>query len=307
MNVTDAMVLQAVAAHDNKAAAARALGLPRTTLRRRFDQIISHTHEERRIKGSTQLKLNEHVTVKIPDDIDLYLASDLHCGSESSYYKGIENLVAEVAANDKARLILGGDQMEIQPLNYQDCGRTSDSFIDMQIVKTTKGLTPVADKLLMIASGNHGKARLAAVGIDPDLLVASQLNVPYATVPKVIVLKPGRKKAIKVCVGHGASGGMGDGMPELRRFQNVFPGCDIYALGHNHRLYAQDFGALTVDDTGKERWHPSWLCRTGSYLLYAEYARYKMYQPQPVGHLIARIRDGILEDVDVIKIKVVGK
>jgi len=310
-SLTDEQILQALSAYPSKAAAARALRVPVTTFKSAVERLLlkatknSRTWEEWRNRGTTQLKINEHPTYDLPEDVDLYLTGDWHAGAESCYYAGIRLLANEIESNPLARAIHLGDLMEVQPLDYQDGGRNSDSYIDGQIIRTTHGLQQIRDKLLLTVSGNHGKKRLALAGIDPDLIVSSMLGVRYATVPKVAVLKCGGAP-IRVCVGHGKAGGKGDGMPELQHLRNVYPGCAIYALGHNHRLYAKPDGAMRVDDDGKEHWSPSWLCRTGSMLLYAEYARYSIYPPQPVGYLVGVIRGGVLQNVEERKTDVVS-
>jgi len=303
---TDKQLLTLLAKLGTIRAVGREIGVPPTTLGDRIRSIdVFPGFEEYRNRGTTQLPLNQHPVYTSDGDMDLYLASDLHCGSETCHYEGIVELVNEVKDNPKARLVLGGDQMEMQPLDYQDCGRNSDSYIDGQIIRTQKGLEPIKDQILLMLSGNHGKARLAKAGIDPDLIVASTLGVPYATVPKVLTIafKGLKRDPLKICIGHGKSGGMGDGMPELKRMHHSYPHCNIYALGHNHSLYANPNGAITVDDTGKEHYSPWWYCRTGSFMLYAEYARYAMYHPQPIGYVKAKIRYGIIESVETVKVQ----
>ena len=56
------------------------------------------------------------------------------------------------------------------------------------------------------------------------------------------------------------------------------------------------------DENGKESWDPVYMCRTGSFLRYADYARYGGYPPKPCGYLICHVRKGKIKEVEVVKV-----
>jgi hypothetical protein len=292
-------------AGQNKTAAAELLGIPRTTYRRLFDAATGETtagrnYEEYRNRGTTQLPISEGLVVDAPSDFDLYLTSDWHCGAEVCDYAGLRKMIARVEADPTARMIIGGDQMEVTPPGYHDGGRTSDSDIDHQIVRTGNALQPVKDKIDLIYSGNHGGKRiLPRVGIDPDLILTGMLGVNYSTVPTVVQYKT-PEGVIKICGGHGKSGAKNT-LLELHKLRNVYPNCDLYHLGHTHDLYGTQKGGMEYDENGDEHWSQVWFCRTGSFMRYAEYARVAMYEPMPTGYLIAEIRGGQIDAVKEVK------
>lgn len=280
--------------------AAESLGISRFQFRRIIKGLNVRDYEEYRNRGTNQIPMSKGLVVQVPDSFDLFLMSDLHAGSEACDYDGLREAIARCKSSRNARMILGGDQMEMTPPGHHDGGRNSDSDPDHQIIRTAKALEPIKGKIDLIYSGNHGKHRfMAKVGIDPDLLLASMLDAQYSTVPTVVRYVTS-KGHLKVCGGHGKSGGR-NWQAELERMQAIYPNCNLYHLGHTHDLAAEQAGALEYDKHGDEYWSPSWLCRTGSFLKYAEYARYGFMKPKPTGYLIAKIRAGRIESVEAVK------
>lgn len=173
--------------------------------------------------------------------------------------------------------------------------------MDHQIIRTAKALKPYKNRISLIYSGNHGKQRFMKTGgFDPDLMLAAMLDVPYSTVPTVVQYKS-KAGTVKIGGGHGKSGAR-NSLLELQRMRLVYPGCDLYHLGHDHSLFAEHAGGMVYDKKGREHWDATWLCRSGSFLAFAEYARYAMYEPKPMGYLIAKIRSGVIADVEVVKL-----
>ena len=283
-------------------AASAALGISRFQFRRIIKDLnqTQVNYEAYRNRGTTQIPINKGLVIQAPDDFELFLSSDQHAGSESCYYPGLHELVESVRTTKNARLILGGDLMEVTPPGHHDGGRNSDSYIDGQIIRTMDALKPIAQKIDLAYSGNHGKNRLMNVGVDPDLILFSSIGVAYTTVPTVVqyVCPSG---TVKVCGGHGKS--VSDNpLREVRRMREIYPNNHIYHLGHDHSLLAEPDGALEYDGEGNEYWAPAWLCRTGSFLRYSDYARYGLMRPKPTGFLIAKIRNGAVKSVEAIKV-----
>lgn len=208
-------------------------------------------------------------------------------------------MVEKISHTKGSKAIFGGDHMEVTPPGHHDGGRNSDSYIDGQIIRTSEALKSIAHKIDLAYSGNHGKNRLMNVGIDPDLIMFSSLKVAYTTVPTVVqyVMPSG---TLKVCGGHGKT--VADNpVKELRRLREIYPECSIYHLGHDHSLFAEPDGSLKYDTNGDEYWDPTWLCRTGSFLRYSDYARYGLFRPKPTGYLVAHIRKAKIQAIEVVK------
>ena len=292
----------AIARFHSVQAAADALKISRHQFRRILKKADKpkFNYEIWRNRGTTQLLMNKGLVLQAKKDFDLYIASDFHAGSETCYYRGLKQMVDDIRDNPLARAIFDGDLMEVTPPGHHDGGRNSDSYIDGQIIRTSNALQPIKDKIDLIIGGNHGKPRLAGVGIDPDLILCAMLGVPYSTVPKVTqyVTPAGR---VKVCTGHGKSVSQNP-LAEVRKLRTIYPNCHLYSLGHDHSLIAEHDGAMEYDDKGNEHWSEVWLCRSGSFLRYGEYPRVGIMAPKATGYLIARIRGGKIVQVDPVKV-----
>ena len=79
-----------------------------------------------------------------------------------------------------------------------------------------------------------------------------------------------------------------NGDMELIRLRNIFDDADMYYLGHNHQLYAKPIDSFEImkDEEEVKR---QWFVRGGSFIGYAEYARYAMFEPQTKGWVEVRL------------------
>jgi hypothetical protein len=259
------------------------------------DKALSKVSPDQR----TELPLGRGLVVEAPPKFNLYLTSDWHCGQEACAYRELADMVRRIESDPTARVIIGGDQMEMTPPGYHDGGRDSTCYPDQQIIRTSEALRSIQRKIDLLYLGNHGLHRFVNSQIDPDLLLAYSLGVRYAPVPTVIQYRS-KAGVVKIAGGHGRSGAQ-NSLLELNKLQTIFPGCDLYHLGHTHDLYAEQAGAMVFDEEGRERWAGTWMCRTGSFLKYPKYARQAMFKPKPIGYLVARIEGGKVANVEVVK------
>ena len=248
----------------------------------------------------TQLPLGRGLVLDAPADFDLFLTSDWHCGSNVCHYDGLKAMIRRAVETPNARMIISGDQMEMTPPGHHDGGRESTCYPDQQIIRTAEALKPIASRIDLILAGNHGRSRfLQQSQIDPDLILSYTLGVKYSRAPVVTQYRT-PKGTVRIGSGHGKSGAK-NSVLEVEKLAAIFPGCDLYHLGHDHNLFAQQEGGMVYDEDGVEHWSGTWYCRTGSFLRYAEYARFSFYRPKPCGYLIAKIRGGKVADVEVVK------
>jgi len=89
--------------------------------------------------------------------------------------------------------------------------------------------------------------------------------------------------------GHGKSGAK-NGDTELDKMAAVYSEGDVFFLGHNHQLYAKPLDSLKIVDKGEEI-HRRWYCRGGSFLKYADYARYSFYPMIRTGWVTLEFRE----------------
>ncbi len=233
--------------------------------------------------------INQGLLVNCKPDFNLFLWSDQHFGANECNYELAGHIVSEIKNDKNAVVVLGGDLTEAIPRGYKISERGQRDNPDDQIVETSTRLKPIRDKIKLIFKGNHNLLSRGE-STDTDYIIASNLNVPYKTVPTVIQFVTSRG-TVRAAGGHGSSGAK-NGDIELETLKKIFPGCQIYFLGHNHQLYAKQSGSLVYDSEGKEHWEESWIVRTGNCLNYAEYARYSLYAPQRSGCIKFEIRSG---------------
>ena len=80
---------------------------------------------------------------------------------------------------------------------------------------------------------------------------------------------------------------------ELDRLAAVYSEGDVFILGHNHQLYAKPVDSLRIDGD-KEVLHRRWYVRGGSFMMYADYARYSLYPIVRTGWVTIELsQDGI--------------
>lgn len=253
-----------------------------------------------RADEATQLAVGRGLVLDAPATFDLYLTSDWHCGQEVCDYKSLGAMIQRIEDDPKARAIIAGDMMEMTPPGYHDGGRDSTCTPDLQIIRTSERLQCIKKKIDLFYLGNHGLHRFVSVQIDPDLLLAYSLGARYAPVPTMVQYRT-PKGTIRIVGGHGKSGAQ-NSLLELQKLQNIFPDGDLYHLGHTHDLYAEQAGAMVFDEHGLEKWAPTWMCRTGSFLKYPKYARQAFFKPKPTGYLVVHIKDGKIANVEVVKV-----
>ena len=105
-------------------------------------------------------------------------------------------------------------------------------------------------------------------------VLSSELNVPYFKMPGYSKITIG-KSDWNLVSGHGKSGAK-NGDLELNNMAAVYSEGDVFFLGHNHQLYVKPMDSLVIKDD-EETLRRRWYVRGGSFLRYAEYARYSFY------------------------------
>tara|TARA_X000001382_G_scaffold74971_2_gene52469 strand:- start:487 stop:1368 length:882 start_codon:yes stop_codon:yes gene_type:complete len=210
--------------------------------------------------------------------IRVHGATDVHHGAQEHSYDHFNEFIEEVDADPNARWFLNGDNIELIPPNYKISQRGQAMEPDDQHISFRKRIEKIADKLLFIRGGNHDFIRSVNIlGMDISKILADELQVPYFKLPGYTRLQVKSKKWHLVS-GHGRGGGK-NGDLELDKMAAVYTDGDVYFLGHNHQLYAKPIDSITVSDdaTPKEDLKRIWYCRGGSFLDYAEYARYSFF------------------------------
>ena len=205
----------------------------------------------------------------------LHCATDIHHGAVEHHTEKFDEFIDEVDSDPNARWFMNGDNIELIPPNYKIPQRGQCMEPDDQHISFIKRVEKIADKLLFIRGGNHDMERsIRALGFDVTKAMSSSLRVPYFRMPGYSRISIKNRDWYFVS-GHGKGGGK-NGDLELDKMAAVYSDGDVFFLGHNHQLYAKPVDSLKIEDS-EEAIHRRWYCRGGSFLKYAEYARYSFY------------------------------
>jgi predicted phosphodiesterase/ribosomal protein L37AE/L43A len=226
---------------------------------------------------------------KFDKDIRIHGATDVHFGALEHHSEKFQDFIDEIDADPNARWFLNGDNIELIPPNYKISQRGQIMEPDDQHIKFIKRITPIIDKLLFIRGGNHDMIRsINLLGFDVSKIMADMVNVPYFKLPGYTKISVGGTDWYMVS-GHGKGGGK-NGDLELDKMSAVYSDGDAFFLGHNHQLYTKPIDSLIVDGD-EERLHRRWYCRGGSFLKYAEYARYSFFPMIRTGWVTMEFRE----------------
>ena len=208
--------------------------------------------------------------------VKIHGATDVHFGALEHHDSKFQDFIDEIDADPNARWFLNGDNIELIPPNYKISQRGQSMEPDEQHIKFIKRIEPIADKLLFVRGGNHDMIRsVNLLGFDVTKVMADMLQVPYFKLPGYTQITIDNKVHWFLVSGHGKGGGK-NGDLELDKMSAVYSDGDVFFLGHNHQLYSKPIDSLMVENE-EERLHRRWYCRGGSFLKYAEYARYSFF------------------------------
>lgn len=219
--------------------------------------------------------------------INLHCITDVHVGSKVFDRLLFLKVIDKIKKDPNAFWFGNGDMLEFIPPNYHipegdqafDNNEQYEQFVNM--------IRPIKHKCLFVRGGNHDTLRsVRLAGIDIIRVMCDDLEIPYFPFPgyTVINYKSGQ---FTFASGHGKGGGK-NGDLELQRLRNIFPEADMYYLGHNHQLYAKPIDSFEIMKENEEV-RRQWFVRGGSFIGYAEYARYAMFEPQTKGWVEVRL------------------
>ena len=209
------------------------------------------------------------------DPLRIHGLTDVHVGANEFDSRKFNEAVKVIEADDDARWFGNGDLLELIPPHYKISQRSQEIPPDEQYLEFVRLVKPIADKCLFIRGGNHDFLRsFNILDFDVCKVLAEALNVPYFRMPGYSKITIG-KSSWNLVSGHGKSGAK-NGDLELNNMAAVYSEGDVFFLGHNHQLYVKPMDSLVIKDD-EESLRRRWYVRGGSFLRYAEYARYSFY------------------------------
>jgi predicted phosphodiesterase len=141
-------------------------------------------------------------------------------------------------------------------------------------------------QFIAVVTGNHEKRADALTDINPLRVMSDRLRVPYYGNSTVLSWNGKR-----IFVAHGATSGE---MTDFNKVLNTHEGLDAVVLAHTHQLSHKRVRRFYPDGHARLVERQIELVRCGSFLKNADYARFALHSPTPMGSAFLRMTDGQL-------------
>lgn len=205
------------------------------------------------------------------DTVKLTFIGDVHLGGRDCDVKLLRRCIKKIK-DDKDHYWFGmGDYAEFinmtdkrfDPAELEEGTRADvlNKLMARQADRVVAELEPIKDTCLGLLEGNHEKKLELRSGVDPyenicrDLRhkVEWDLRLGYCAIVKIRIERKGSTgtQKIKVCMHHGRGGGRrtGGSVNSTEDMARIFPFCNIYVRGHDHRRYAIVESVVDVADS----------------------------------------------------------
>ena len=210
------------------------------------------------------------------EGIRIHGLTDVHVGAVEHDFKKLQEAIDIIEKDDDARWFGNGDLLELIPPHYKINQRGQDIPPEEQYLEFARLVAPIKDKCLFIRGGNHDYIRsFNILDFDVCKVLAKEIGVPYYRMPGYTRINV-QGSSYNLVSGHGKSGGK-NGDLELDKMAAVYSQGDVFFLGHNHQLYVKPMDSLIIGDDNTEEMKRRWYIRGGSFLRYADYARYSFF------------------------------
>ena len=230
--------------------------------------------------GFDIIESSEVLVLDYDHPVNIHGLTDIHHGAVAHDVKKFDRAVQMIKDDPRARWFGNGDMIELIPSHYKINPRGQDLTTDEQVITIGDKLQQISEKCIFIRSGNHELRTKNMIDLDVTMIIAARLGVPLFDLPGYTVVNVNGVEW-KLASGHGKSAAM-NGELELKKMQAVYQEADVFYLGHDHKLFAEPKPTMRVVD-GEEKIKNHWYVRGGSFLRYADYARYAFYPLQKTG------------------------
>lgn len=244
----------------------------------------------------------KHITKHITDknEFQLMALGDFHIGDEFCDLDEIKRALKYVEDTPNCYLILNGDL-----INNALKTSKSDSYRETMTMEEEQDLlvellTPVKDKILILASGNHEYRTTLLTGINPLRYVAASLGCMNVLCEDgyTLHLQFGQNMGVKNATNkynifgiHGSGGGrrIGSAANNLEDMKRVIPNADLYIHSHTHSTLSWIETVLEITNSGvKEKQQVFY--NTTAFLKYGGYAERAKMKPSCTAINVINIR-----------------
>ena len=228
-------------------------------------------------RANLEAKRIDYTYRSIEDTFRLYHLTDMHVGAAACDEKLLEEDVAFIAEDPNAIVFLGGDQIDgiippdnrrYDPLVVAEWGRHKLDIIGAEVDRVAEILSPIASKIVAVASGNHEEALHRFHNRYAHGEVLKELSRMTDKTPQELDLthrgfvtlafkrgksekKAGGTSFITIYMCHGVGGGSLHGGHALtlgRLLDNY--ACDLALMGHRHVSLSADKTVTSVNRAG---------------------------------------------------------
>jgi hypothetical protein len=226
------------------------------------------------------------ISLDLEEGEGLLLLGDTHIGHERHNSTGLLDTLAKSVDNGD-KILLMGDLSDYGLANSVGASvYEQDIQPQEQYEEVLRWLEPHKDQIIGSITGNHEERVRKNTGIDIGKNLARELGVPYFGYGGVVRISVDNTSYLMYAK-HGGSGAAtrGGKINAVMKFRNIFPGADIYAMGHVHDLAHEFMPVRYYDSRNKSiKSTTQHFVLTGYYMEYEDgYGEQKDYAPGSQG------------------------
>jgi predicted phosphodiesterase len=190
------------------------------------------------------------------DIIKIKPIMDIHKGSKSCDLKAFKRYISDYDEN--TYFFTNGDLWDAIYFNdkrFKASGHENtdaDDAIDVEVDEMAELLSPIKSRLICIGHGNHEETVLKTCHVNMSKRLAKVLDVPFLGYSFWLRLKlvnnGGRVRSVNIFSQHGFGGGTrteGGSITKYSRYADRYD-CDIFIVGHDHRLQFVKYPILAI-------------------------------------------------------------
>ena len=179
----------------------------------------------------------------------IYLLWDIHYGARQARYDFLRRTVKEIASQENAYAILGGDVLEaISISDWRMLAGKFDatppgtkaedlrSLFNLVLDAFQEDFGPLKGKVLAVLEGNHEEKLGRFLGLDFTALLAEFLGAPYLGYEAGLAIGLSDGHYVYIAITHGWGGGryVGGKVNRLDQWAGWWDGIDVAVAGHTH-------------------------------------------------------------------------